>query len=94
VSTASSGLSSLLPVGERHQVPTGDGTRLHAIVAGAGTPLVLTRGALRAQRDLYLAAHIQTVRLAGGRNVLRIEFAAPSPLGLLAPTCPVTLTGC
>jgi hypothetical protein len=40
---------------------------------------------LRAQRDPYLGAHIQTVRLAGGRNVLRIEFAAPSPLGLLGP---------
>ena len=52
MSTASPGLSSLLPAGsalpagERHQVPTGDGTRLHAIVAGAGTPLVLTHGAL------------------------------------------------
>jgi hypothetical protein len=88
VSTASSGLALLLPAGERHQVPTGDGTRLHAIVAGAGTPLVLTRGALRAQRDLYLAAHIQTVRLAGGRNVLRIEFAAPSLLGFLGPSAP------
>ena len=40
---------------------------------------------LHAQRDPYLAAHIQTVRLAGGRNILRIEFAAPSPLGLLGP---------
>jgi hypothetical protein len=39
---------------------------------------------LRAQRAPYLAANIQTVRLAGGRIVLRIEFAAPSPLGLLA----------
>jgi non-heme chloroperoxidase len=52
VSTTLSGLSSLLPAGsalpagERHQVPTGDGTRLHAIVAGAGRPLVLTHGAL------------------------------------------------
>jgi hypothetical protein len=33
----------------------------------------------------YLPAHIQTVRLAGGRNVLWIEFAAPSMLGLLGP---------
>jgi hypothetical protein len=50
MSTASPGLSSLLPagsalpVGDRHRVATGDGTRLHAIVAGAGTPLVLTHG--------------------------------------------------
>jgi hypothetical protein len=33
----------------------------------------------------YLEARIQMVRLAGGRSVLRIEFAAPSPLGLLGP---------
>ena len=39
---------------------------------------------LRAQREPYLAAHIQTVR-ADGRNVLRIEFAAPGPPGLLDP---------
>ncbi len=39
---------------------------------------------LRAARAPYLAANIQTVRLAGGRIALRIEFAAPSPLGLLA----------
>ena len=43
---------------------------------------------LRAQRDPYLAAHIQTVPRAGGRNVLRIEFAAPSPPGLLGPHTP------
>ena len=43
MSTASPGLSSLLPAGsalpvggDRHRVATGDGTRLHAIVAGAG----------------------------------------------------------
>jgi non-heme chloroperoxidase len=52
MSTTSPGLSSLLPAGsilpsgEGHQVPTSDGTRLHAIVAGSGTPLVLTHGAL------------------------------------------------
>jgi hypothetical protein len=38
---------------------------------------------LRAQRDPYLAAHARTVRLASGAYVLRIEFAAPSPVGLL-----------
>jgi non-heme chloroperoxidase len=52
VSTASPGLSlllpagSALPAGECHQVPTGDGGQLHAVAAGAGTPLVLTHGAL------------------------------------------------
>jgi hypothetical protein len=38
----------------------------------------------RAQQAPYLAANIQRVRLATGRICLRIEFAAPSPLGLLA----------
>jgi len=38
---------------------------------------------LRAQRDPYLAAHIQMVRRAASRDVLRIDFAAPSPPGLL-----------
>jgi hypothetical protein len=37
---------SVLPSGERHQVPTSDGGQLHAVAAGAGTPLVLTHGAL------------------------------------------------
>jgi non-heme chloroperoxidase len=52
VSTASPGLSSLLPAGsalpagERSRVPTGDGGQLHAVTAGAGRPLVLTHGAL------------------------------------------------
>ncbi|HEU4397505.1 MAG TPA: serine hydrolase [Actinomycetota bacterium] len=44
VSTASPGLSSLLPpcselpAGQGYRAPSGDGTRLHAIVAGAGRP--------------------------------------------------------
>lgn len=37
---------SVLPSGDRHQVPTGDGGLLHAVAAGAGRPLVLTHGAL------------------------------------------------
>jgi hypothetical protein len=36
----------------------------------------------------YLPAHAETVRLAGGQTVLRIEFAAPSPLGLIGPHTP------
>jgi len=40
---------------------------------------------LRAQRGAYQAARVQIVQLPGGQRVLRIEFAAPSPLGLLAP---------
>jgi non-heme chloroperoxidase len=52
VPAASSELSSLLPAGsvlpsgDRHQVPSGDGGLLHAVAAGAGRPLVLTHGAL------------------------------------------------
>jgi len=43
---------------------------------------------LRAQRAPYLPAHAGAVRLADGQAVLRIEFAAPSPLGLLNPRVP------
>ncbi len=40
------------------------------------------------QQGPYLAARTQTLRLANGRVALRIEFAAPSPLGLLGPQAP------
>jgi hypothetical protein len=40
---------------------------------------------LRAQRGDYLPASIQSVPLAAGGTGLRIQFAAPSPLGLLRP---------
>ena len=42
-------------------------------------------GFLHARPAPYLPAQIKTVRRAGGQAALRIEFAAPSPLGLLAP---------
>ena len=42
---------------------------------------------LRTQRRRYLPARAGTARLAG-QTVLRIEFAAPSPLGLLSPRAP------
>jgi hypothetical protein len=38
---------------------------------------------LRAQQPPYLASSMTLARLAGGQQILRIEFAAPSPLGLL-----------
>jgi hypothetical protein len=41
-------------------------------------------GFVHGLRGFYSSARIQTVRLAG-HNVVRIEFAAPSPLGLLHP---------
>ncbi len=43
---------------------------------------------LRAQRTPYLAAHVEIVQHTGGQTVLLIEFAAPSPLGLLSPHTP------
>ncbi len=56
----------------------GDGT--------AGLTAALTL--LRAQRGLYQPARVTTVRLAGGQPGLRIDFAAPSPLGLLVGSIP------
>ncbi len=43
---------------------------------------------LRAQRPPYLAASVGPVPAGGGQLVLRIEFAAPSPLGLLGRKTP------
>jgi hypothetical protein len=40
---------------------------------------------LHAQHGPFRPARVQTVHLAGGLAVLRIEFTAPSPLGLLGP---------
>jgi hypothetical protein len=39
---------------------------------------------LRAQQEPYLANSVTMARLANGQQVVRIEFAAPSPLGLLS----------
>ncbi len=39
---------------------------------------------LRAQQEPYLANSVTLARLANGQEVVRIEFAAPSPLGLLS----------
>jgi hypothetical protein len=38
---------------------------------------------LLAQQGLFRPADVTTVRLASGQTVLRVEFTAPSPLGLL-----------
>lgn len=67
-----------------------------AVVFGAtsgstGRAAVLNslRGFLRAQQPPYLPASTQIIRVAAGQSVLRIQFAAPSPLGLLSPSQPV-----
>ena len=38
----------------------------------------------RMQAPPYLPSHVTLVHLAAGQGALIIEFAAPSPLGLLA----------
>src|SRR5262249_33430263 len=40
---------------------------------------------LHAQRFPFRRTHVPTVDLAAGVRALRIEFPAPSPMGLLAP---------
>jgi len=56
---------------------------------GRGTAgLTAALALLRAQYGLYQPAQVTTVRLAGGQPGLRIDFAAPSPLGLLAGSIP------
>jgi hypothetical protein len=56
---------------------------------GAGTRSTVSLSSLKsfllAQRAPFLPAEMDIVRLATGQAVLRIEFAAPSPLGLLGP---------
>ena len=54
-------------------------------MAGARSAVSLSslKGFLLAQRAPYLPAEMNTVRLATGQAVLRVEFTAPSPLGLL-----------
>jgi non-heme chloroperoxidase len=77
VSTASPGLSRLLPAGsvlpsgEPHQVPTGDGGQLHAVTAGAGRPLVLTHGALL---SLEAWALLWQPLLAAGHQVIAYDL--------------------
>jgi hypothetical protein len=56
---------------------------------GHGTAgLTAALALLRAQYGLYQPAQVTTVRLADGQPGLRIDFAAPSPLGLLAGSIP------
>ena len=54
----------------------------HVVSAGYVRSMV---SFLHAQHGQFRAARIQTVRLPDGAAVLRVEFTAPSPLGLLGP---------
>jgi hypothetical protein len=39
-------------------------------------------------QGFFASARIRAVRLANGQDVVQIEFAAPSPLGVLNPRTP------
>jgi hypothetical protein len=60
------------------------------ISGGRTADLAAALTIVRAQNPPYLPAHAAIVRLAG-QAVLSIEFAAPSPLGLLTPVLSVQL---
>ena len=53
------------------------------ITSGAGQRSILAELGGVARDPRYRPARIDTVRFPGGETVLRVEFAAPSPLGLL-----------
>jgi hypothetical protein len=50
---------------------------------GAAAELAAALALVKAQDEPFLPAGASIVRLAAGQLALRIEFAAPSPLGLL-----------
>lgn len=51
--------------------------------AGTNAGLAVLARFLRGQQPPYLPAVIQTVRLATGDHALRVQFGAPTPLGLI-----------
>lgn len=65
-------------------VPLADAPLRQAVITGPGNQAVTAALALvRAQRAPYAPAQATVVRLDGGQPGLRIDFAAPGPLGLL-----------
>jgi hypothetical protein len=74
---ASFGASPGLPLRTAYLAPAGPGTRQQP------NSLPVLASFLRAQLPPYRAATITDFRLPGGGLALRVEFAAPSPLGLL-----------
>jgi len=67
--------------------------RQMTISADRTTDLAAALAMVRAQNPPYLPAHAETVRLDTGQTVLSIEFAAPSPLGLLTAVLTVQREG-
>jgi hypothetical protein len=57
---------------------------LRQVIVTTGNGLTAALAMARAQRGVYQPASVTTVNLASGQVGLRIEFAAPSPLGLLS----------
>jgi hypothetical protein len=74
---APAGASPGLPLRTAYLAPAGTGTRQRP----NGVPSLASF--LRAQLPPYRPASITAIRLPGGGSALRVEFAAPSPLGLL-----------
>jgi hypothetical protein len=56
--------------------------------ADSGAGLAKLASFLRGQQPPYLPVAVQTVRLATGEHALRVQFAAPTPLGLMDPGHP------
>jgi hypothetical protein len=71
------GASAGMPLRSADIAPASPGTRLRPNTIGSLADF------LRGQLTPYRPAHISVVRLASGQPVLRVEFGAPSPLGLL-----------
>jgi hypothetical protein len=71
------GASAGMPLRAADIAPAGPGTRQHP-----NTMAALARY-LRNQLTPYQPQRVTVVRLASGQPVLRVEYGAPSPLGLL-----------
>ncbi len=68
-------------------VPLTDAPLRQMVITGPDAQAVAAALAMvRAQRPPYAPAQASTVRLAGGQPALRVDFAAPGPLGLLTGT--------
>lgn len=65
--------------------------RQMTISADRTADLAAALAMVRAQNPPYLPAHAAIVRLDTGQTALSIEYAAPSPLGLLTPVLTVQM---
>lgn len=72
----------------RQVIIAGADGRAGADGLGGADGLAAALALVRAQRGPYQPARVSIVRLAAGRTALRIDFAAPGPLGLLTGGAP------